>query len=178
MSIPRIPRHADFRKLAAAGAHVGGTVALDELPRVARELLDRGGAAAVELDFGIDEEGHRTVVGSVAAELTLQCQRCLGPMQVVLDCEVQLAMVWNEGEIATLPKRFDGIVVGEGLADLFDLVEDELLLALPFAPCHAQGECALQMAQAAASDTPEVEPERQAAENPFAVLARYRDRSH
>lgn len=177
MSISRVTRHADFRKLAASGAHIGGVIPLDGLQRIGQELLDRGGLVTVELDFGIDDEGHRIISGRIEAELTLQCQRCLGAMQLQVDTEVHLAMVWSESEIASLPERFDGIVVGEEPGDLFDLVEDELLLALPFAPRHPQGECGVQGAVAAGE--PDVtETGAQTRENPFAVLAKYKERPH
>ncbi len=177
MSISRVTRHADFRKLAASGAHVGGVIPLDELQRIGKELLDRGGLVTVELDFGIDDEGRRIIEGRVEAEPTLQCQRCLGAVRLVVDTEVQLVMVWGESEIASLPERFDGIVVGEEPGDLFDLVEDELLLALPFAPRHPQGECEVQGAVAAGE--PDVtETGAQTRENPFAVLAKYKERPH
>ena len=177
MSIPRITRHVDFRKLAASGAHVGGVIPLDELQRIGQELVDRDGLVTVELDFGIDDEGHRIIEGHVEAELTLQCQRCLGAMQLPVDTEVQMAMVWSESEIASLPERFDGIVVGEEPGDLFDLVEDELLLALPFAPRHPQGECEVQ--GTGMTGEPDVtETGVQTRENPFAVLAKYKERPH
>ncbi len=179
MSISPVPRHADFRKLAASGAHVGGVIPLDELQRMGLELLDRHGLVTVALDFGIDAEGHRVIKGRVEAELTLQCQRCLAAMRLAVGTEVRLAMVWSESEIASLPQRFDGIVVGEEPGDLFDLVEDELLLALPFAPRHPQGECGAQGSETRETGEQEMtEIDAETRENPFAVLMKYKEAPH
>jgi len=65
-------------------------------------------------------------------------------MALPVDADVRLAMVWGEEEIPSLPQRFEGIVVGEGLSDLYELLEEELLLAIPLAPRHPEGECALR----------------------------------
>lgn len=177
MSIPRVPRHVELRKLAASGAHVGGIVALEDLPRIAGELLDRNGWATVELDFAVDEEGRRTIEGRIATELEVQCQRCLGPMRLKLAAEVHLAMVWSEEEIAALPKHYDGIVVDEEPSDLFELIEDELLLALPFAPRHEPGECTAGMEASAVTEEARKD-DAATKENPFAVLGQYKGRMH
>ena len=146
MSTPRVPRQADFRKLAVSGGQISGVIALDELSRIRAESTDAGSGAqaTVELRFRVDDEGYRVIEGRVQACLSLQCQRCLGPMSLPVDADVRLAMVWSEDEIPSLPQRFDGIVVGEGLGDLYELGEEELLLAIPLAPRHPEGECALR----------------------------------
>lgn len=179
MSIPRVPRHADFRKLAASGAHIGGVIALADLERIGAELLAHDGLVTVALGFGIDDEGHRVIDGHVEADLVLQCQRCLGPMRLGVAADVHLAMVWREEEIPALPQRLEGVVIGDEPGDLFALVEDELLLALPFAPSHAQGECAaLEVPGDAAAAPDATQAEDEARENPFAVLAKYREPPH
>jgi uncharacterized protein len=82
-----------------------------------------------------------------------------------LDVPVALAMVWAEKEIPSLPSRFEGVVVGADPSDLYELVEEELLLALPLVAAHAPGTCP--------SDPGMPEPEEVSEsrrENPFAVL--------
>lgn len=177
MSMHRIPRQADFRKLAASGSHIGGVVLLGDLERIREELLDRNGFVSIALDFGIDDEGYRVISGRIEAVLDVQCQRCLGKVALAVAAHIRLAMVWRDEELAALPRRFDGIVVGEEPGDLFELIEDELLLALPFAPVHPEGECEVQggngrpVSETLAADVEE-------GNNPFTVLARYRERPH
>lgn len=174
MATHRVPRHADFRKLAVFGGQIDGAVELDDLPRIRAESMDPGSGAqaTVQLRFRVDDEGYKVIEGRVQANLSLQCQRCLGPMTLPVDAEVRLAVVWGEEEIPSLPQRFEGIVVGEGLGDLHELVEEELLLAIPLAPRHPEGECVLR--QTVDSDDVADDDER---ENPFAVLAKIKGSS-
>lgn len=139
-----LPRHADLRKLVASGARVAGTVALADLPRIGATLLSHTGVARVDLQCWIDEDRLRVISGSIVAELEMECQRCLEPMQYAVDAAVAIALVWEEKEIASLPERLDGVVVGAEPHNLFDLVEEEILLALPLAPRHAEGKCSVR----------------------------------
>lgn len=151
MSTTRLPRHADLRKLAAAGAFLTGSIPIVEFDRLCSELVSSSGEAAVELHFGVDDEGLRVVEGTVAALLSCICQRCLGEMNLAVQAEVNLAMVWNEAQLASLPARIDGLVIGDEPSDLYAIVEDELLLALPFAPRHADDQCSMAAQPVAAA---------------------------
>jgi len=172
MQTPGLPRQADFRKLVAAGARIRGSIALDELSRIRAELVEPGGEAKVALEFRVDDEGHRVVEGRVDTELVLQCQRCLGPMHFPVAADVRIALVWSEDEIVALPQRVDGVVVGEGPSDLYELVEEELLLAIPFAPRHPEGECTADGAGDSGMQVP-----AGVGESPFAVLTRLKGSS-
>lgn len=162
-----VPRQADLRKLAAAGATIAGHIDLAELPRLRDVLADTEGRVELDLRIGVDDEGYRSIEGSVRSAPHLQCQRCLGTVSLPVDARMCLAMVWREDEIPSLPSRFDGIVVGTEPLDLFELIEEELLLALPLVPRHADGECGVE--QDARTDSEGVHRE-----NPFAVALRGR----
>ena len=168
MSSNALPRHADLRKLAAASATVCGAVDTQALTRLLPLLLDTAGSVHAELRLGSDDEGYRTIRGRITARAVLQCQRCLGPVALDLDVPVSLAMVWAEKEIPSLPSRYEGVVVGEDPADLYDLVEEEMLLSLPLVAAHESGSCPSQPeARDQNEDDSAAEPRR---ENPFAVL--------
>jgi len=72
----------------------------------------------------------------------LPCQRCLGSMPYKVDVERTLYLARNEAEMERLDALpdSDAIQAGEAL-NLVDLVEDEVLLSLPLATMHAEGEC-------------------------------------
>jgi uncharacterized protein len=164
MSSSALPRQADLRKLAAASATVEGCVCFRELSRLQSVLMQTEGSVNVTLKLSADDEGYRTVKGRIAARAVLQCQRCLGPVELDLDVPVMLAMVWAEKEIPSLPSRYDGIVVGADPVDVFDLVEEEVLLALPLVAAHEPGSCPSY------SETPDIEASVPGKKNPFAVL--------
>jgi uncharacterized protein len=161
---PPLPRYADLRKLVASGAGVKGAIRLAELPRLAAVATSVDGDADVQLSGSIDEEGFRLVGGTITTTLELQCQRCLESMQLPVLSQVELALVWREEEIAALPHRLDGLVVGTEPSDLYALVEEELLLMLPLAPRH---EVACQVRGFAPPVDAQPEPD---APGPFAVL--------
>lgn len=124
----------------------GGGVAVDaiELSRFARlsgQLESAEGSADFEVR-GSEEDGKPFLSLTVRAQLTLRCQRCLGELRFPLFVHSRLMLVeagvdWPEDEIAE--ERFDAIPA-HGELDLLELVEDEILLALPIAPRHASCE--------------------------------------
>lgn len=82
-----------------------------------------------------------------SAWLTMQCQRCLGDVQCLVEADSRLLLVpRNEA----LPDEgledddFDPIHAGHDL-DVVGLIEEELLLALPLAPTHEN--CSMPAAQ-------------------------------
>ncbi len=78
----------------------------------------------------------------IRGEVQLVCQRCLGAMMHPVRIERTLYLARNETELERLDALPDGdaILAGEAL-DLVGLVEDEVLLSLPLAAMHAEGEC-------------------------------------
>jgi uncharacterized protein len=68
----------------------------------------------------------------------LRCQRCLEPMEFAVDTDETLVLAATLDEIHAEPADAhapDRVVAGKEMA-LGELIEDELLLALPFAPRH------------------------------------------
>jgi len=157
-------------RLAAQGRTLAGRIPLDSLPRLAPALAD-GGDAEYRLVFHLDAEHRAVVSGQVRAELVVQCQRCLGMMAIPVDSRFELAFVHGLDEAARLPEAYEPAVAEDGWVRPADLVEDELLLALPPVPLHATTECASRPAESATTPSDDLE-----ADNPFAVLAALRDR--
>ena len=159
-----LPKAVDARKLAGQGAHLAGTCDCDQLPRLAEAVLKVQGPVSVELSFDIDEQRTRTVVGKVDATVTVTCQRCMGEMSLPLHADVALGLVWDEEDARHLSRDLDPWIVADEGARLSELVEDELLLALPYINYHDEGQC-----QGMSSfSTGEVEEE--SGPNPFQVL--------
>lgn len=133
-----LPRQGDPRKFAQQGIHLAGLVAIAELPRLADAVESTEGQIAVELQFGIGEDGKKLVKGVARANLELVCQRCLNPMTYPVTSEISLAILWDEEDLKALPKDLDPWIVGEGLADFYEMIEEELLLSLPPAAYHEE----------------------------------------
>ncbi|MDM3872143.1 YceD family protein [Porticoccus sp. W117] len=125
----------------------------------------------VTLDFATDEQNQRVVSGQVSANVTVNCQRCMQPMEQHLQAEVALGLVWSEEDAPHLNRDLEPWVVADESASLSDMVEDELLLALPYVNYHPVGECS----GASHFSTGEVEAEEKP--NPFQVLEQLKKKS-
>ena len=173
MKTGALPKQLDLRGLAARGVHIEGTVSPEDLPRLAASgigIVESGSAA---FDFRRDEEARYVVAVSVEARVVMRCQRCLSDMEVPVKSASLMACVWTDEEAAALPATYEPLIVDDA-ADLSDIAEEEILLAIPVSPIH-EAECK-SAEQQAALDTDVEEPA--AAEvtaergSPFAVLER------
>ena len=104
-----------------------------------------------------------------SAEVPLTCQRCLGPVQVTLQLDRWFRLVATEA----LSEAEDHVCEEDLLAleprpSLIELLEDELLMALPLVPMHETCPVAVPMASA---DLPEEDEAAPARPNPFQALA-------
>ena len=164
-----LPDKIDPWRLTAEGGRLEGVLALASLPRLAAELEHTEGEVSVALATGVDSQGLRYIIGRLQTGIALICQRCLGPLQWPLDIAVSLALVRNEMMADRLPEQYEPLVVADGLIRVADLVEDELLLALPLIPQHDQiQQCETHVGQASSASEPVPDAKQR---QPFAVLA-------
>lgn len=136
LSQKQFPRHGDPRKFAQQGVSLEGFVAVSDLPRLVEALEVADGEIAVKLQFAINEEGKRAVTGSAIGKLALKCQRCLEPAYQDVESNISLAIVWDEDAAKSLPAYLDPWIVGEGAADFYEMIEEEVLLSLPIVAYH------------------------------------------
>jgi uncharacterized protein len=152
----------------------------DRLASLVREALARcdGEAPAdwerrpleVELAF----EGRRVagnqpvpvVTGQARATLPLVCERCLGMMELELDADIAFLLPDEDMSDEALPGFEVWPVEGRGVR-LLDLVEEELLLALPLSLMHEERSGCRPVAEDYAGAEPDEEPETQ---RPFGAL--------
>ncbi|MBV8157230.1 MAG: DUF177 domain-containing protein, partial [Dyella sp.] len=103
--------------------------------RLGGALAGTEGTAQYELDFGRDEFGTAYLDLRVQAPLTLTCQRTLEPFVLPVTVDSRLGLIRTEREEAALPPEVEPLLVADdGKLNLADVIEDELLLALPLVP--------------------------------------------
>jgi uncharacterized protein len=78
--------------------------------------------------------------------------------------------VWNDDEAIALPKNLEAWIVSENKANLIDLIEEELLLALPFVSYHNEKECSNISFKNWSSESKEKINEVEIKHNPFQAL--------
>ena len=179
MSTP-LPDLLDPRKAVGQSARFDGRLELRRLPRLSPLLFDddgelRGSDTSVRyrLEFGRDGDGRGIVSGFVSAALPLRCQRCFSAYELEVEAPISLALVEGLDEAGALPEQYEPLLVEERLIRPVDLVEDELILAVPAIPRHAEGLCQPPaQAQSKAGDgLGEQGNEGHGERRPFAVLA-------
>jgi uncharacterized protein len=85
-------------------------------------------------DFAHDGQGNVTIELWVEAELPLICQRSLQPYLEPVKRHSLLAVVESFEEQEQLPEHYEPVMAEQSQVAMLDLVEDELLLALPQVP--------------------------------------------
>lgn len=162
-----LPGSVDALKLCQQGVKVSGFLPLATLQRLSRQLYAAEGNVHAELLFGTDEQSRKTVNGHLEAVLPLVCQRCLERLDIAVTSEFALALVWNDDQASRLPRTLDPVLMEGEEFDLPEIVEEELLLALPLVAVHEPGMCEPpQLLSQSVDDEPAEEKI-----NPFQVLA-------
>ena len=159
-AMPMLPRWVVARKLAARDQVLSGAIAAADLARLTSAVQGTDAEVDVELAFVQGDEVPE-IHGRVRIGVTLTCERCLEPVEVGLAAAPALGLVHGDEDAVRLPARLEPCLSSAEELDLFDLVEEELLLALPIVARH-QEECGRLVAiEPTLADT---------AENPFRVL--------
>ena len=164
-----LPNTLDVRKAAARGVSVSGAINPHDLHRFRELLVNEKGTIQAELALSKDEENRSLVHVAVTADVEVTCQRCLSPMPVHLTTENTLAAVWTDEQANHLPRHLDALMTTEEACNLWELVEDELILELSPFNYHDTEDCKKSLA-AFSPPPPEEAPESEKP-NPFNVLA-------
>jgi uncharacterized protein len=128
-----------------------------ELPRLA-EILANKDESSVQFELlGTGKQFRQPSLHlTIKASLVVKCQRCLDEMTVNLNLSFDYLISNTEISEAEDDDEIDWLEASHEM-DVGELIEDELLLALPIAPTHAY-DCSKLSTQS--GDKP----------NPFAVL--------
>ena len=160
----------DGFEFATAGATQEGKLPLAGFPRLRDQLVSDTGDVTYALRGVRDARGRPSLHLSVRGTLQLRCQRCLGPLVHEVETEQVLVLAGSQDEIDAEPAGVedpDRVVAGKEMS-VRDLVEDELILALPYAARHE--ECEPQHEGTDASE--------RATSSPFAGLRGMMQRKH
>ncbi len=134
------PEFIDPVRSANQGQEISGSYPLVGLDRLAASLHQADGEAEFRLCFATSPEGRRVVSGQVSARVSLLCQRCLMPFWFPIERDVLLGVVADLAAASQLPDELEPLVA-EGVVSVREMVEDELLLALPVVATHPLDEC-------------------------------------
>ena len=132
----------DSLEFARTGQTLRGSLPLPGLTRLKDSLVDAPGAVEFEVKGGHDARRRPILMVAIHGMLHLQCQRCLGaldhPLQVL---NTLLLVTAGEAAAGDLDEEDAEWLEASGNLDVATLVEDEIILSLPYAPRHEEGSC-------------------------------------
>lgn len=112
-----------------------GSLPLARFKRLAGSLAGSEGEVVYQLDFDRDSFGTSLLQLKATTQLPLLCQRSLEVYLEPVALDQQLGLIRDESEEAALLPDYEALLVGaDGHLDLVDVIEDELILALPLVP--------------------------------------------
>lgn len=139
----------DAHKLAANRGELHGSIEPATLVRLGDRIAEGPGSVDWSIRGGSDAQGRPALVLSLAGAVPLECQRCLRPMQQAVQQTTTLLIAQSDADLVQLDENSENeVVLADAPLDPVTLVEDELLLTLPFAPRH-EGDCAPESAAVA-----------------------------
>jgi uncharacterized protein len=126
---------SDFEKLAAIVEGDLETLDADKLPSGWRDSIIAG-----QLYFGfVDAQaGPPTLKGRVATKVKAVCQRCLEPFELPLSVDLRLS--FGDDQTAAVDDGYEMWELEEEKICPLDLVEEALIMAMPLAALHVDGE--------------------------------------
>jgi uncharacterized protein len=128
-------KHIDTTRFCKDGASLSGTFTEADLPRLAAEVLPNTGFSVVWTANG---ESPDLMDLTLQATVQMKCQRCLGAMAESIDASYRFQFVSDEATAQAQDEAQDEVdtLVHSRQFDLHELIEDEMLMALPFVSLH------------------------------------------
>lgn len=163
-------QEVDVHQLAAQGALLEQRFQLSGFDRLRPSLAAVGEAGRREARARFRfrrQEGQSLASIEIEANLPLTCQRCLQLVDWPIAGSTQLAFGEAGGVAPAASERYEVFETHGGFVALSEVVEEELLLALPLVAMHAPGACE---ATAPQDERSEDAPAAERAQTPFAGL--------
>ncbi|GGB64826.1 23S rRNA accumulation protein YceD [Shewanella inventionis] len=174
MQTVKIPVSIDPIRAASSGLRYEGYVPGKQLKRLSELCAGDCSDVVVSLECGVDLQGIVYLRGKAVTELTLLCQRCMTQFTTEVTVDFCFSPCRTEAEIDELPDAYDPIECNEiGEVRLHQLIEDELIVAMPIIPMHQETDCNLGSKDIVVG---EIEPAQEERPNPFAVLEKLKSK--
>ena len=167
MKLLGIPELVGAAKSCDKKLTYNGVITVDKLPRfLAQQSAEAESSSVVEAKFVFERDQQNLKVARVSycALAMLTCQRCLGSMEYRIEGEVTFAFSSTPADLEQIPKAYEPILIESSTVNLWQVLEDELLLSLPTFANHADEHCNISLDKLKSDQTEQV------AENPFATL--------
>jgi uncharacterized protein len=148
----------DLETLGVRRVVLSGEIELRRLSRLAGLLHSDAGSVRASLRVRQRRDDRLIVELEYAATLQLLCQRCLEPISHRVAERIDLAVIESTAASASVPAGCEPFELDDGRLLPVQLIEDELIVAIPLVPKHARiddcGSLARQLGVPAAGPEP------------------------
>lgn len=138
----RPPHTFDAWRLTRERGVLEGTFDVGAAPRLEDRVAEDAGPVSWRIEGTTDRAGRPALAVSIDGDVLVECQRCLAPFVLPVARRTVTLLARSERDADALDADSDDeVLVADHPLDPDELVEDELLLTLPFAPMHDEGKC-------------------------------------
>lgn len=131
-------------EFAQKALEIHDIIPLLQFSRLESLLANTVGQLDCRLRGGKDANKAAYIELKIEGVLALTCQRCLQPFEHEIKIDVHYVLVRDESEMPAPEDEGDDedYLPIQAEMQVLELIEDEVLLALPIAPKHEEGACA------------------------------------
>jgi len=152
------------RKLANKNGELRYRWPIEDLSRLQGLLYSNQGEIKVHLVGENDDRNRCLVKAHITANLKLECQTSFEAIDYLIDTNVVYCSVTDEEQITRMDDDYEALLLDDGQVDIKQVIEDELILALPIAINKTSEELKIKMSY---GKLPKQAVEKK---NPFRVL--------
>lgn len=128
----------DLESLAQREVTLSGELDLGKLLRLRGLLHSEDGSVRAALRFRQRRDGWLGAEIDYEVSAQLKCQRCLEPFRHDAKERVAVVLADSAALPATVPEGFEPFELEGGRLKPAELIEDELIVAMPLVPKHAR----------------------------------------
>lgn len=130
-----------LRDYARNGRRWEGQVPTSEFVRLTTDLSQYGPSVAVCIDFSIDENSRIHVKGEAQLDGSIDCHRCSAAIRTTIRAEIDAVIVRSDDVARELATDCDVILVSDTAVSVVDLIEDDLIMSIPWRVCTSGDDC-------------------------------------
>jgi len=130
----------DFSDLSRKNYVFDGVIPAITFSRLSHFLIDPNQSysnqISINLEFFTEQSVDPKIKGRISSSLTMQCQRCLGPIEWQTETSVDFLLIEQLSQNKTGPSSLNTITIDSNGLSIEKIVEDEILSMIPMSLMH------------------------------------------
>ena len=118
-----------------------GKVPLSTFERLASDIQSESESVEVQLAFSLNENEHVRIQGHATIDAAIACHRCMESIATTVRADIDALIVRSDRLAQKLAHDVDVIVVEDNPVEIASLLEDDLLMSIPWRVCASENDC-------------------------------------